>query len=49
MSEVVEAKAELAETVERVHGFYAMRCPLYRTLHNAIALSSSYELVAPRA
>jgi uncharacterized OsmC-like protein len=24
------------ETVERVHGMYAMRCPLYRTLHNAI-------------
>ncbi len=23
------------ETVERVHGMYAMRCPLYRTLHGA--------------
>ena len=33
------------ETVERVHGMYAMRCPLYRTLHTAIELSSSYELV----
>lgn len=33
------------ETVERVHGVYAMKCPLYRTLHGAIALSSSYELV----
>jgi uncharacterized OsmC-like protein len=32
------------ETVERVHGMYAMRCPLYRTLHTAIALTSSYEL-----
>ena len=41
------AAAELSETIDRVHGFYAMRCPLYRTLHNAIALSSSYELVAP--
>ena len=41
------ADAELSETVERVHGLYAMRCPLYRTLHKAIALSSSYELVAP--
>jgi uncharacterized OsmC-like protein len=41
------AAFELSETIERVHGFYAMRCPLYRTLHNAIALSSSYELVAP--
>ena len=34
------------ETVERVHGIYAMRCPLYRTLHTAIALTSGYELVA---
>jgi uncharacterized OsmC-like protein len=33
------------ETIERVHGLYAMRCPLYRTLHNAIALSSSFELM----
>ena len=37
------------ETVERVHSIYAMRCPLYRTLHNAIQLTSSYELVAPAA
>jgi len=44
----LEAQSELAETVDRVHGFYAMRCPLYRTLHNAIALSSWYELIAPR-
>ena len=43
----LDAAFELSETIERVHGFYAMRCPLYRTLHNAIALSSSYELVAP--
>jgi uncharacterized OsmC-like protein len=33
------------EVVERVHGIYAMNCPLYRTLHKAIALSSSIELV----
>jgi uncharacterized OsmC-like protein len=33
------------ETVERVHGIYAMRCPLYRTLHKAIELSSSFELM----
>jgi uncharacterized OsmC-like protein len=37
------------EIVERVHGVYAMRCPLYRTLHNAIQLTSSYTLVAPAA
>ena len=41
------AASEMSETIERVHEFYAMRCPLYRTLHSAIALSSSYELVAP--
>jgi uncharacterized OsmC-like protein len=35
------------DTVERVHGMYAMRCPLYRTLYNAIRLTSSYILVRP--
>ena len=34
------------ETIDRVHGFYAMHCPLYRTLHSAIALSSSVDIVA---
>ena len=34
------------ETVARVHGFYAMNCPLYRTLRSAIALSSTVEIVA---
>jgi uncharacterized OsmC-like protein len=33
-------------TVERVHGIYAMRCPLYRTFHNTIKLTSAVELVA---
>jgi uncharacterized OsmC-like protein len=36
---------ETRDTVERVHGIYAMRCPLYRTLRGAIQLTSSYELV----
>ena len=38
------APEEARETVERVHGMYAMRCPLYRTLHKAIALTSSFAL-----
>lgn len=42
------APSEASDTVERVHQFYAMRCPVYRTLHTAISLSSSYELVATR-
>jgi uncharacterized OsmC-like protein len=43
------APTEVSDTVERVHGLYAMRCPLYRTLHRAIQLSSSYELVRTAA
>ncbi len=43
------APEAVRETVERVHGLYAMRCPLYRTLHNAIQLTSSYTLVASAA
>lgn len=35
------------ETVERVHAVYAMRCPLYRTLHNAIEITSSCTLDTP--
>ena len=43
------AAPELKETIERVHGMYAMHCPLYRTLHRAIELTSSYELVSSSA
>jgi uncharacterized OsmC-like protein len=41
----LQAPEEVRATVERVHGLYAMNCPLYRTLHEAIELSSSVELV----
>ena len=41
------AAEELKEVVERVHGVYAMRCPLYRTLHKTIELTSSFQLVTP--
>lgn len=39
------APEQSRETVERVHGIYAMNCPLYRTLHKSIQLTSSYRLV----
>ena len=39
------AAEDARATVERVHGIYAMHCPLYRTLHNAIQLTSSFDLV----
>lgn len=41
------APEQVRETVERVHEMYAMRCPLYRTLHKAIELTSSYTLMPP--
>jgi uncharacterized OsmC-like protein len=43
------APDQALETVERVHGLYAMRCPLFRTLHKAIQLTSSFALVKPEA
>lgn len=39
------ARADSRETIERVHGIYAMNCPLYRTLHQTIRLTSSLDLV----
>lgn len=41
----LKASDDVRETVDRVHGMYAMRCPLYRTLHTAIAITSSVRLV----
>jgi uncharacterized OsmC-like protein len=43
------APEQVRETVERTHGTYAMRCPLYRTLHKAIQLTSSFQLVPIQA
>jgi uncharacterized OsmC-like protein len=39
------ASPDVKETIQRVHGIYAMRCPLFRTLHKTIQLTSSVELV----
>src|SRR5260370_7967282 len=41
----LKAPEQARETVARVHGNYAMHCPLYRTLHKAIELTSSFDLV----
>src|ERR1700739_3910684 len=41
------APAAAREAVERTDGIYAMRCPLYRTLHKTIQLTSSVQLVSP--
>jgi len=41
------APADLRGKVDRVHEMYAMHCPLFRTLHKAIRLTSSWILVPP--
>jgi uncharacterized OsmC-like protein len=42
--------AAVRDIVERVHGVYAQRCPVYRSLIPAIAITSSVEIVdAPSA
>ena len=43
----LELKTDAAnrETVERVHGFYADKCPLYRTIKGSIAITTDFKLV----
>ncbi len=45
----LKAPEQVKETVERVHGNYAMHWPLYRTLHETIQLTSSFELVTTQS
>lgn len=37
---LLKADASQRETAERVHGMFADRCPVYRTLKSAIAITS---------
>jgi hypothetical protein len=41
----LRTSAAQREVAERVHGFFAMACPLYRTLRSAIAISTELVLV----
>ena len=34
------------DTVERVHGMFANKCPVYCSLRDAIEITSSYEIIA---
>jgi len=38
----LQASEAVREVVERVHGFYAEKCPVYRSLQTAIQITSSY-------
>ena len=40
----LKAGEEHRETVERVHGMHADRCPVYRTLKSAIDITTEYVL-----
>ena len=42
---VLRAPEDKRETAERVLGFYANECPLYRTTRNCIELTSSLTFV----
>jgi uncharacterized OsmC-like protein len=43
----LHAREDVRETVERVHGFYAAKCPVYRSLQAAIQITSSFVLAPP--
>jgi len=42
----LKAPASHRETATRVHGFFADRCPVYRTLKPAIAITTELEFEA---
>ena len=42
----LRASQDIQETVERVHGVYIDRCPVYRSLRSAIQITSSYKVVS---
>lgn len=41
----VTASADARETIERVHGFHANYCPVYRSLYKAIDITTDYQLI----
>jgi uncharacterized OsmC-like protein len=43
----LKAPAAARETVERVHGFYMQKCPVYRSIHTAISITTAFELEEP--
>jgi uncharacterized OsmC-like protein len=41
----LNAPEDARPTIDRVHGFFADKCPIYRSLHAAIQITSSYNLI----
>lgn len=44
----LEADDTDGDTIERVHGFHADKCPVARSIGGSVEISTSYTLVAPR-
>jgi uncharacterized OsmC-like protein len=40
----LQAPEDIRDTIDRVHGFFAEKCPVYRSLRGAIEITSSYVL-----
>lgn len=40
----LDAPADQRETIERVHGFHKEKCPVYRSLHRAIDITTEFRL-----
>ena len=40
----LRAAEDARDTVDRVHGFFANKCPVFRSLQAAIQITSSYTL-----
>jgi uncharacterized OsmC-like protein len=43
---LLKAPADVRDTVDRVHGVYAEKCPVYRSLRPAFQITSAWELAA---
>jgi uncharacterized OsmC-like protein len=41
----VVAPEDARETIERVHGFHREKCPVYRSLHKAIDITTEYRML----
>ena len=42
----LRAAENVRDTVERVHGVFANHCPVFRSLHTAIQITSSYSIIS---
>ena len=43
----LEVDESLRQTVERVHGFHAKFCPIYRSICGSVDITTELELVPP--